>query len=84
MRSILINALYVSYRSPSHLLSRHELRVLLDEEMTDDERIELQLAEDVCRRFLACDLEAEGEMGAKQLLTQILGRDETVEDNEME
>ena len=34
----------------SHLLSRHELGLLLDEEMTEDERIELQLAEDVCRR----------------------------------
>lgn len=44
--------------------------------MTEEERTELQLAEDVCRRFLACDLTAEQEIGAKELLARVLWRSE--------
>ena len=45
----------------SQLLSRHELGRLLDEEMTEKERQELEEAEAVCRRFLAWDLKADEE-----------------------
>ena len=70
---------FVDYVS-SHLLSIHELGTLLDEEMSEDERLELEDAEDVCRRFLACDLEASrgGADGfVKHLLVQILGKHDT-------
>ncbi|KAG9227708.1 hypothetical protein CCMSSC00406_0000646 [Pleurotus cornucopiae] len=43
----------------SELISRHEIVQLLDEEMTEEERRELEDAEAVCRRFIAWDLEAE-------------------------
>ncbi|EKM51809.1 uncharacterized protein PHACADRAFT_262157 [Phanerochaete carnosa HHB-10118-sp] len=78
-RPIARRAQYVSY-----LLSKNELGTLLDEEMTEDERLELQLAEEICRRFLACDLEAERELGTRQLLAQILGREETIENDGMD
>ena len=50
--------------------------------MTEDERAELQLAEEICRRFLGCDLLAaqESAAGAKRLLAQILGREEMADD----
>ncbi|KAG6814232.1 hypothetical protein H0H92_015347 [Tricholoma furcatifolium] len=60
----------------SHLLSTHELRRLLDESMTDEERIDLQDAEAVCRRFLAWDLDSrEQEADAKTMLARCLGRE---------
>jgi DNA mismatch repair protein MSH5 len=40
----------------SRLLTSHQLSVLLDEGMTDDEQIDLEDAEGVCRRFLSWDL----------------------------
>ena len=58
----------------SQLLSRHEIGTLLDEEMTIDERAELQSAEEVCRRFLGHNLEADRDVSAKELLAQVLGR----------
>lgn len=56
----------------------HELGTLLDEEMTPEECVDLEDAEEVCRRFLAWDLEAargsaRGEV--KDALGQVLGRD---------
>ncbi|TFK40842.1 DNA mismatch repair protein MutS [Crucibulum laeve] len=45
-------------RYVSHLLSTHELGRLLDEEMADEERTDLEDAEGVCRRFLSWDLNA--------------------------
>jgi len=56
----------------------HESRRLLDEEMTEKERKDLQDAEMVCRRFLAWDLKAdeedvtEGEV--KRKLAVVLGK----------
>ena len=47
--------------------------------MTEDEKVELQLAEEICRRFLACDLEGERDIDAKDLLAQVLGRTQDVE-----
>ncbi|KAF8631396.1 hypothetical protein AX15_002404 [Amanita polypyramis BW_CC] len=61
----------------SELISMHELGRLLDEEMTDEERIDLQDAEAVCRRFLAWDLgdnQGLGEGGVKAKLAAVLGR----------
>jgi len=62
----------------SHLLSTHELGGLLDEGMGDAERLELEEAEVVCRRFLEWDLKAEAEREddrVKMKLGQVLGRD---------
>ena len=61
----------------SHLLSRHEIGQLLDEEMDAQERAELAEAEEVVRKFLAWDLNggAEADGGVKTKLAQILGRD---------
>ncbi|KIP05169.1 hypothetical protein PHLGIDRAFT_74704, partial [Phlebiopsis gigantea 11061_1 CR5-6] len=65
----------------SQLLRNHELGTLLDEEMTEDEKIELQVAEEVCRRFLACDLEGKRDgVDAKSLLAQVLERDGAADD----
>ena len=62
----------------SHLLSMHELGALLDEEMTAEERVDLEDAEEVCRRFLAWDLEAsrgDATVNVKDKLAEVLGRD---------
>jgi len=71
-RQIVQRAQYVS-----HLLSIHELGQLLDEEMTEDERVELEEAEEVCRKFLAWDLEAGNEdtrEEVRETLTKVVGR----------
>jgi DNA mismatch repair protein MSH5 len=60
-----------------HLLSTHELGQLLDEDMSEAERLELEEAEVVCRRFLAWDLKAEAEMEDNKVnmkLGHVLGR----------
>ena len=61
----------------SHLLSIHELGTLLDEEMTEDEKLDLEDAEERCRQFLAWDMEASrgGEVDVKAKLGEVLGRD---------
>ncbi|KAF8073753.1 DNA mismatch repair protein MutS [Lyophyllum atratum] len=59
----------------SHLLSAHELGRLLDEAMTEKERVDLEDAEVVCRRFLAWDLSAvEQEADAPTMLARCVGR----------
>ena len=66
----------------SHLLSIHELGVLLDEEMTAEERADLEDAEEVCRKFLAWKLEPSRdttEGSVKDKLAQVLGRDTHVD-----
>lgn len=62
----------------SHLLSIHELGLLLDEEMTMKEKEELKEAEAVCRRFLVCELDPETEVdgGRKEELSKVLERPE--------
>lgn len=62
----------------SELLVRHEVCQLLDEDMTDEERNELEEAEEVCRRFLAWDLtpgrDISRQSSVREALTEILGR----------
>ncbi|GBE85060.1 hypothetical protein SCP_0702460 [Sparassis crispa] len=72
-------------RHVSKLLAMHALGQLLDEEMGEEERKDLQDAEDVCRRFLAWELDryARGSGnedqdesdGVKSVLAQVLGRE---------
>lgn len=65
----------------------HELGTLLDEEMTAEERVDLEDAEEVCRRFLAWDLEASrgGAKGdVKDALGQVLGRDAQAADPDID
>lgn len=49
---------------------------LLDEEMTEEERLDLEDAEAVCRRFLTWDLDDEQGLGegVKTKLAEVLGR----------
>lgn len=61
----------------SELLVQHELGKLLEEKMTDEERLDLQAAEEVARRFLEWDLtsdEAVYQTGVKAQLAKVLGR----------
>lgn len=61
----------------SHLLSTHELGQLLDEDMSEMERLELEEAEVVCRRFLEWDMKSKtvGEDNWVQVkLGHVLGR----------
>lgn len=58
----------------SDLISQHELNQLLDEEMGDNERSELKAAEDICRRFLAWQLDERDGKSTKDKLAEILGR----------
>ncbi len=51
----------LKYSISSELISKHEIVQLLDEEMTEEERGQLEEAEAVCRRFIAWDLQAEAE-----------------------
>ncbi|KAJ7459929.1 DNA mismatch repair protein MutS [Mycena latifolia] len=65
----------------SRLISTHELGRLLDEEMTENERADLEDAEAVCRRFLQWNLEGDGGGNVKGRLAEVLGRkDENVSD----
>ncbi|KAI0688883.1 DNA mismatch repair protein MutS [Earliella scabrosa] len=73
-RRITSRAQYVS-----ELLARHEVSKLLDEDMTDRERQELEEAEEVCRRFLAWDFTSrsgrDNEPAVRDALAHILGRE---------
>ncbi|EGO23820.1 hypothetical protein SERLADRAFT_450137 [Serpula lacrymans var. lacrymans S7.9] len=72
-RRIVQRAQYVS-----QLLSSYELGKLLDEDMTEDERCDLQNAEDICRKFLEWDLqsdEATRQFEVKGKLAEVLGRE---------
>jgi DNA mismatch repair protein MSH5 len=64
----------------SNLISTHELGQLLDEEMTEEERSDLEASEAICRRFLSWDMDAEGggdeaELDVKRKLVEVLGRE---------
>lgn len=62
----------------SRLLVAHELNQLLDEGMSEVERLDLAEAEKVCRRFLRWDMKAEAEREdgwVKVKLGHVLGRD---------
>jgi DNA mismatch repair protein MSH5 len=56
------------------LISTHELGRLLDEEMTDKEREDLEDAEAVCRKFLQWNLDGDGGGNVKGRLAEVLGR----------
>ena len=70
----------------SYLLSTHQIGQLLDEGMSESERLDLEDAEAVCRRFLAWDLKAneddicEGQVKIK--LEGVLGRDSVLESSQ--
>jgi DNA mismatch repair protein MSH5 len=55
----------------------HELPKLLDEAISEEEQLDMDLASAVCQRFLEWDLETQeasfGEVRAR--LAQVLGRD---------
>jgi hypothetical protein len=59
------------------LLSVHELPKLLDEAISEEEQLDMDLASAVCQQFLEWDLETQeasfGEVRAR--LAQVLGRD---------
>ena len=59
------------------LLSAHELPKLLDEAISEEEQLDMDLASEMCQRFLEWDLEDQeasmGELRAR--LAQVLGRD---------
>ena len=62
----------------SQLLVTHELDELLDEGMSEVERLDLAEAEEVCRRFLRWDLKAEAKREdgrVKVKLGHVLGRE---------
>lgn len=62
----------------SELLARHEVCQLLDEDMTEKERHELEEAEEVCRKFLAWELSPTDGAGSQESvrdrLVEVLGR----------
>ncbi|KAI4527251.1 hypothetical protein K525DRAFT_285435 [Schizophyllum commune Loenen D] len=60
----------------TRLISTHELGQLLDEEMSEKERDELEEAEAVCRRFLAWNLGDDDGTEVKGKLAKVLGREE--------
>ncbi|KAL1699469.1 DNA mismatch repair protein MutS [Schizophyllum commune] len=60
----------------ARLISTHELGQLLDEEMSEKERDELEEAEAVCRRFLAWNLGDDDGTEVKGKLAKVLGREE--------
>jgi len=66
----------------SYLISTHELGQLLDEEMTDKEREDLEDAEAVCRKFLQWNLEGDGGGNVKARLADVLGRKAEEDDPE--
>ena len=57
------------------LLSVHELPKLLDEAISEEEQVDMDLASAVCQRFLEWDLETqEPSLGVRARLAQVLGR----------
>lgn len=75
---ISISLLARSLPLSSQLISAHELGRLLDEEMTVEERADLEDAEAVCRRFLEWNLSPEEneDVDVNARLTIVLGRNE--------
>jgi DNA mismatch repair protein MSH5 len=68
------------------LLSAHELPKLLDEAISEEEQLDMDLASAVCQRFLEWDLRTqEAELGeVRKKLAKVLGQDVPVDrsDNE--
>lgn len=61
----------------TELLSADELPKLLDEAISEEEQLEMDLASKICQRFLEWDLESQAAlMGeTRERLAQVLGRD---------
>ena len=60
-----------------HLLSLHEIGQLLDEELAEPEKQELIEAEQICRKFMAWNMDEDDECstaGVKKKLAEVLGR----------
>jgi hypothetical protein len=57
----------------SDILKRDEIGLLLDEEMTDDEKKELEECGEVCQRFVRWKMSAQDEVGVKERLRAVLG-----------
>jgi DNA mismatch repair protein MSH5 len=70
--------------SVRELLSAHELPKLLDEAISEEEQLEMDLASAVCQRFLEWDLGTqEAESGeVRKNLAKVLGQDVDRSDNE--
>ncbi|KAJ8080498.1 hypothetical protein PM082_017331 [Marasmius tenuissimus] len=60
----------------SNMLSRHEITQLLDEGMTEKERLDLENAEHVCRQFLAWNIQDDDGEDVKGKLARVLGRND--------
>ena len=62
----------------------HELPKLLDEAISEEDQLDMDLASAVCQRFLECDLKTQeasfGEVRAR--LAQVLGQDVDCPDEE--
>ncbi|KAF9267356.1 hypothetical protein L218DRAFT_970816 [Marasmius fiardii PR-910] len=58
----------------SEMLSNYEITQLLDEEMTENERLDLENAEAICRRFLAWNIQEDDGDDVKAKLGTVLGR----------
>ncbi|KAJ3574002.1 hypothetical protein NP233_g2059 [Leucocoprinus birnbaumii] len=60
----------------SNLISQHEINKLLDEVMNEKEKEELKAAEEICRRFLAWQLDERDGKSVKDKLAEILGKED--------
>lgn len=58
----------------SRLISDHKICQLLDEEMGENERNDLEEAEQICRRFLQWNLEEDSQTDVRKRLADVLGR----------
>jgi DNA mismatch repair protein MSH5 len=70
--------------SVRELLSAHELPKLLDEAISEEEQLDMDLASAVCQRFLEWDLRTqEAESGeVRKKMAKVLGQDVDRSDNE--
>ncbi|KAH9991285.1 hypothetical protein BJV77DRAFT_548520 [Russula vinacea] len=71
------NTLELGLSARRELLSVNELPKLLDEAISEEEQLDMDLASAVCQRFLEWDLETqEASLGqVRARLAQVLGRD---------
>lgn len=72
-----LNTLELGLSARRELLSVNELPKLLDEAISEEEQLDMDLASAVCQRFLEWDLETqEASLGqVRARLAQVLGRD---------
>lgn len=65
-----------SYSANSELLSTHELPKLLDEALSEEDQLDMDLASAVCQRFLEWNIETQeaSSEDVRARLAQVLGR----------